>query len=175
MILMLQLQNNLTSRPVFALRTGGVVATAIEPIINPTNLKIEGFHCQDSVNRKKHLILVAQDIREVIPEGYVVNDHDVLTEASELVRLKEVINLNFKLIGKHVVTQSGKRLGKVSDFATETSSMFIQKLYVSQSIFKNFSGGNLGINRNQIIEITDRKIVIQDLEAKVPVGAKAWA
>lgn len=172
---MLQLQTSLLNRPVFSLRTGAVVATALEPIINPNNLKVEGFYCLDSVDRKKRLILVTQDIREVIPEGFVVNDHDVLVEPGELVRLKQLIDIHFQLVGKKVVTQSGQHIGKVSDYATETSSMFIKKFYVSQSILKSFSGGNLGIDRTQIIEISDKKITIQDLNQKVPAGAKAWA
>lgn len=143
------------------------------PIINPNNLKIEGFYCQDS--RRKQLILVAQDVRDVLPQGIVVNDLDVLTDPSELVRLESVLNLNFEILGKPVVTTEKQKLGKVNDYATETESLFIKKLYVAQSLFKNFTGGNLGIDRTQIVEITDKKIVIQDLEAKVPVGARAVA
>ena len=53
--------------------------------------------------------------------------------------------------------------------------MYLQKIYVGQSLLKNFTGGNLGIDRTQIVEITDRKIVVQELTPRVPAGAKAWA
>lgn len=145
-----------------SLRTGGQVATTVSAIINPNNLKVEGFYCQDSLEKKKQLILVYQDIRDVINQGIVVNDHDVLVEPDELVRLKEVLDLNFQLIGKPVVTVSKSKLGKVSDYATEVSTMYVQKIYVSQSILKSLAGGSLSIDRNQIIEITNRKIVVQD-------------
>lgn len=161
-------------RPVLSLRTGGMVATAVAPIINPNNLKIEGFYCQDSKDHQQ-LILVEQDIRDVIPQGIVVNDHDVLVEPDELVRLKKVIDLNFELLGKQVVTVNKEKIGKVSDYATDISSMFIQKLYVSQSLLKSFSGGNLGIDRTQIVEITSRKVVINDLHGRVPARANAMA
>lgn len=146
-----------------SLRTGAKVATTVSAIINPNNLKIEGFYCLDSRDRKKRLILVEQDIRDVIGKGIVVNDHEVLSEPHELVRLKDVINLNFAMIGKQVVTIDKHKVGKVSDYAVETSSMYIQKLYVSQSIIKSFTGGSLSIDRSQIVEITNRKIVIQSL------------
>jgi sporulation protein YlmC with PRC-barrel domain len=171
---MLQLSGSLINKPVLSLRTGTPVAMTLGPIINPNNLKIEGFYCEDTID-KRQLVLVHQDIRDVIPQGLVVNDHDVLTDPSELVRLKETINLNFELLGKQVVTSSGAKVGKVSDYAAETSSMFIQKLYVSQSVFKSFSGGNLGIDRTQIIEITNRKVVINDLHQRVPARAGAMA
>ncbi len=156
-----------------SLRTGVEVTTALAPIINPNNLKIEGFFCK--TGRRKQLILVTQDIRDILPQGIVVNDEDVLTDAEELVRLQEVIGINFELIGKQAETTSGKKLGKVSDYATETGSMFIKKLYVTQPIYKNFSGGNLGIDRTQIVEITDKKIVVNDLDAKMPATAHAVA
>jgi uncharacterized protein YrrD len=170
---MLQLSGMIISRPVLSLRTGTQVATALAPIINPHNLKIEGFYCK-SVGRKQ-TILVVQDVRDVLPQGIVVNDEDVLTEAHDLVRLKNVLSLGFELIGKPVETASKQRLGKVNDYATETDSMIIKKLYVSQPIYKNFTGGNLGIDRTQIVEINDKKIVVNDLNAKVPAHAAAAA
>lgn len=168
---MLQLSNALLDKTILSLRTGGPIASVIGPVINPDNLKVEGFYCQDKFDKKSQLILLSQDIRENLPQGIVVNDHDVLADPEDLVRLKKVLDLNYQLVGKHVETVSKQKIGKVSDFAVETSSMYIQKVYVSQSIFKSFSGGSLSIDRNQIVETTPRKIVINDLEA----GARATA
>lgn len=159
--IMLQLSGALLNRPVLSLRTGAVIATTTNAIINPNNLKIEGFYCQDAAS-KEQLVLLYQDIRDVVPQGLVVNDHDVLTRSTELVRLQDVLNINFQLSGKSVVTASGEKIGKVNDYATETTTMFVQKLYVGQSLLKNLSGGTLSVERTQIIEITSRKIVIQD-------------
>ncbi len=167
---MLQLSGMIINHPLLSLRTGTQVGIVQAPLVNPNNLKIEGFYCHDDESRRQ-LILVAQDIRDVLPQGIVVNDQDVLTEPEELVRLKDIMAENFELIGKHVETTDKTKLGKVSDYAVETSSMYIQKIYVSQSIFKNFSGSNLGIDRTQIVEITDKKIVVQDLRQKVHAHA----
>ncbi len=155
-----------------SLRTGQPVATVTDPIINPNNLKIEGFYCTDRFD-KSQLVLVYQDIRDVLPQGFVVDDHDVLVPPNELVRLKEVMSINFTLIGKPVVTTSKEKIGKVGDFATEVETMYIQKLYVSQGLIRNFTGGSLSIDRNQINEITDRKIIINDLLKAIPAGAIA--
>lgn len=170
---MLQLSGTIINQPVLSLRTGSPVATATAPIINPNNLKIEGFFCQ--LPQRKQLILVSQDIRDVLPQGIVVNDVDVLADAHELVRLQPIINLNFSLLNKQVVTVSKHKVGKVTDFSTDTSSMFIQKLYVSQPLWRNPSGGNLGVDRTQIVEINGKEIVINDLEGKVLAGARAVA
>lgn len=156
-----------------SLRTGTQIGTALTPIINPNNLKIEGFWCK--VDRRKQLILVSQDVRDSLPQGLVVNDAEALTDPGELVRLAPILQINFVLLGKPVVTTSGSKLGKVNDYATDIDSMFIKKLYVAQPLYKNINGGNLGIDRTQIVEITDKKIVVNDADAKVPAHAGAVA
>lgn len=157
-----------------SLRTGAAVAQTISAIINPNNLKIEGFYCQDRFS-KDTPILLTQEIRDFVAQGIVVNDHDALSDPEELVRLKDVLDLNFELLGKPVVTISKQRLGKVNDFAADSETLYIQKLYVSQSILKGLSSGQLSIDRNQIVEITDRKIVVQEIlkprKNAVPVTA----
>ncbi len=171
---MLQLSQSLINRPVLSLRTGTAVATTLSPIINPNNLKIEGLYCQDRFS-KARLVLLYQDIRDMLPNGIVVNDHEALTEPKELVRLKDIMEIAFELIGKPVVTVSKDRVGKVTDYATEIETMYIQKLYASQPILKNLTGGSLSIDRSQIVEITSHRIIIGDLQKTVPVGAAATA
>ena len=171
---MLQLSKSLVNKSVMSLRTETVIATVLGPIINPNNLKIEGFYCQDRFDNST-LILLYQDIREVLPQGYVVNDHAVLSDPNDLVRLKKVIDLGFNPIGKQVVTVSKQRVGKVSDYATETETMYIQKIYVAQSILKSFTGGSLSIDRTQVNEITPQKIIINELLKGNPATATAIA
>ena len=149
-----------------SLRSGSQIAKASELIINPNNLKIEGWYCQDRLARGT-LILQGQDIRDIIAQGIVVNDRDALTHPDDLIRLQEIIKHKFQLIGKPVVTSSGRKLGKVTDFATDTQSLYIQKIYVARPLLKSLSGGSLGVDRTQIVEITNRKIIVNDLTAPV--------
>jgi sporulation protein YlmC with PRC-barrel domain len=171
---MLQLSGSLLNKQVMSLRTGTPIATVTGVIFNPNNLKVEGFYVEDKFD-KSQLILLYQDIREIIAQGLVVNDHDVLAEADELVRLKNVLSLNFELIGKQVETIAKEKVGKVTDYAVETETMYVQKIYVAQSILKSFTGGSLSIDRTQINEITPRRIIINDLIDKAPVPAAATA
>ncbi len=174
---MLQLSESLKNKNVLSLRTGGIIAQTLEPIINPNNLKIEGFFCQDRFS-KEPLVLLTQDIRDQNIQGYIVNDHDVLSDPKDLVRLQEILKLNFTLQDKPVVTSAKKRLGKVNDYALDNETMYVQKLYVGQNLLKSFSGGQLSIDRSQIVEITLKKIVVNDplqgkrsgVGAPVPAG-----
>lgn len=171
---MLQLSASLLDKSVLSLRTSTPIATITAAIFNPNNLKIEGFYCIDRFD-KRELILLCQDIRDTLKQGYVVNDHDVLVEPSELIRLKEVLELNFELIGKHVETISKIKVGKVSDYAVETETMYVQKIYASQSILKSFTGGSLSIDRTQINEITPKRIIINELVKNSRLAAPATA
>ena len=158
---MLQLSESLKNKTIMSLRTGAPIAQTLEPIINPNNLKIEGFFCQDRFS-KEPLVLLTQDIRDQNIQGYIVNDHDVLSDPKDLVRLQEILKLNFNLLDKPVVTSAKKRLGKVNDYALDNETMYVQKLYIGQNLLKSFSGGQLSIDRSQIVEITLKKIVVHD-------------
>lgn len=144
-----------------SIRTSGPVATATRPIINPNNLKVEGWYCQ-LLGGGAQKILQVQEVRDIIQKGIVVDDLDSLAEASELVRLQGVLQINFELLGKTVVGVSKQRLGKVSDYAVDMSTLYVQKIYVSQNLLKSFAGGELVVDRTQIVEITSKQIVVQD-------------
>ena len=145
---------------------------AEKPIINPNNLKIEGWYCTDHFN-KSTLILLTKDIRDIVPQGLAIDDYDRLSEPEDLVRLQEILKINFELIGKHTITDQKRKLGKVSDYAADTNSFTVQKLYINQPMYKNLTGGQLSIDRSQIVEITDKHIMVRDVDVKVgsPVTA----
>ena len=172
---MLQLSGTMLNRPVLSLRTGSPIAEIIAPIINPDNLKIEGFYC-NNFDEKNQSVLLYQDIREVLQQGVVVNDFDALSDPSDLIRLQKILALDFELIGKPIETLSHDKIGKVSDYAFETSTMYIQKLYASpHSLLKSLTTGSLSIDRNQIQEITPKRVIINDLLQGTPARATAAA
>ena len=172
---MLYMSKSLFNRPVVSLRVGGQIAIASEPIINPHNLQILGWWCT-ARNGRGRLVLLADDVREVVPEGLAVNDEDGLSTPEDLVRHREVIDIKFQLLEKAVRTKKQK-LGKVADFSYN-EGMFVQKLYVARPVTKIFSSQDtLLIDRTQILEVTDSYILVNDAdvsvaeEAAVPAGA----
>lgn len=169
---MLQLSGSFIGKSIMSLRTGGPVGTVAQAIINPDNLKIEGFYCIDRFS-KGRLILLSQEIRDIIPDGLVVNDHESMSDPEDLIRFKKVTELNFELIGKKVITTNKQTLGKINDYAVDNSSMYIQKMYVTQPLIKNIKGGQLGVDRSQIVEITDKKVIVQEPTIRVNEASPA--
>lgn len=171
---MLQLSRAYYSQPVMSLRSGGQIAVATEPLINPNNLKIEGFFCQDKFENKE-LILLSQDIRDTLPQGFAVDDHAVLVEAEDLVRHKKILDIRYDILGKPVIVGKRKRLGKVVDFAVETETLYIQKLYVGQHILKSLTTGQLSVTRDRIIEITPKHILVKDPKEPLKKSSRSLA
>jgi sporulation protein YlmC with PRC-barrel domain len=167
---MLKLSQSFIGTDILSLRTGGVIAKTTKPIINPNNLQIEGWYVVDRFSGAT-LVLLSGELRDILSQGLVVNDHEVLSDVEDLIRLQDILKLNFELLGKPVTTEKGKRIGKVSDYAVETGSLIIKKLYVARSIIKNFAGGTLSVDRTQIIEITNRRVVIEDPTEEARVRA----
>lgn len=162
---MLKLFESFQHTHVLSLRIGGPIAKVLKPIINPNNLYIEGWAVEDN-RSSEEFILLSQDVRDVLSRGLVVNDHEVLSKADDLVRLQPILDLHFDLIKLRVCSQSGHKYGRVCDFAFETQSFYIQKIYVAQPLVRNFAGGTLSIDRSQIIEITSKQIIIEDPTVK---------
>lgn len=64
-----------------------------------------------------------------------------------------------KLIGLPVFTQSGNRLGKVSDVNIETDTHTVREYLIRASIFNSRV---FLIKPIQVLEITDRKMLVED-------------
>lgn len=169
---MLKLSKSLLNQPVISLRSGGQIAVAVTPVINPHNLKILGWWCRGAGGQ--NLVLLTEDVRETAPNGMAVNDEADLSPPEDLVRHNEILSINFELMDKLVKTKRHK-LGKVSDYSYN-EGMFVQKLYVARPLHKVFSSEDtLVIDREQIIEVTDHYILVRDTEVKASAEELAGA
>lgn len=153
-----------------SLQNGGKLGLAQQPIIDPRKLQIIAYYASGPRIHNTSVLHTA-DIREFGPLGFIVNGADSIMELDDnLVRLKQVIDIRFSLLGKMVIDEKKHRLGKVVEFAIETEGFFIQKIHVGQSVFKNLTSSNLIIHRSQIVELTDHHIVVKSGAVKDSVG-----
>lgn len=146
----------------FSVRSAGRIGSVEQPIINPHNLHIDGFYV-NAMNGQNCGIILDMDIREFILKGIIINNHEDISSVEDLVRLKSIIELDFKLLDK-AVYQNNSRIGKVSDFVVDGNSLFVQKLYVSPSLLKSFGSNEFIFDRQSILEVTDTKIVVKGPE-----------
>ena len=170
---MLALSNRLDDVPVMSLQTGSELARVSGYIIDPRNLTIPALYVEGPQVSDHPSVLHITDIREVSDMGFIVDDSDVLMGMADLVRLQEIIDLDFKPIGMDVYEERGTKLGEVSDFAFDPNSFTIQQLYAHQSFLKNITTASNVINRSQIVGITKDKIIVKSTSIADSVKEKA--
>lgn len=143
------------NRPIMSLHTGSQIGVAKDVIINPHTLSVLGWWCEPGKR-----VLLTSEIRENGSHGVVIDDENNMADRTELHRHQEVLNLKFFLIGKDVKS-SDKKIGRITDFAVD-EAFIVQKLYVDKSLIKGLTSDTLLVSRSQIIEVTDKYIVIAD-------------
>lgn len=172
---MLLVGSNMTDLPVLSLHVGDEVAHTVRAIIDPDDLRIIAYTVDGPVVRNDPDvgdILDLSDVREVSDAGFVINSTDVLTTRNEVVKLDEVMSLEFDLVGMKVVDQKGKKMGKIVDYTVDSGSFMIYQLIVQRPLMSSFIDPQLTINRSQIVEIDDFKIVIKHSTSQVKVEPK---
>ena len=164
---MLVLGSRLNDTPVMSLQTGTRLATTGTPLINPANLKIIAFELEGPLLTEKPSLLRVADIREMGAVGMIIDSTDEILSLDDVIKIKELHELGFTLIGMPVIDQLGKKLGKVDNYTVETGSFVIEQLNVKHGILRGITDTGLLINRSQITEINDRAIIVKTTAKKV--------
>lgn len=157
---MLIWREKLESTPVMSLQTGGQLAIATEPILDPKNLSIVAFYCEGPLIDYQPAVLHVGDIREFGELGLIVNDSDDIMPLDDLVRLQDTIDYHFDLIGKKVTDTTKHRLGKVNNYVIETGSFKMMKFSVKRPLLHSLQQSELIIDRRQIRKVTDHEIIV---------------
>lgn len=157
---MLVWREKIIPTPVMSLQTGGQLAIASQPIIDPGKLKIVAFYCEGPLIEHSPAVLHASDIREFGELGVIVNDSEVIMPLTDLVRLQDVIAQNFELIGKRVIDIHKRKLGKATNYVLDTDTFRIMRFSVKRPLLQSLQQDELIINRKQIRKVTSTEIVV---------------
>jgi sporulation protein YlmC with PRC-barrel domain len=172
---MLVVGSNLIDKPVLSLHIGGEVARLSRAIVDPDNLKIIGYEVNGPLIRGEvGNVLLIEDVRELAPSGLIVDSIDDFVHRSDVIKIDQIMSLNFNLVGLKVETKSGQKIGKISDYTLDTGSFMVYQLVVKRPAMKALIDPELTINRSQIVEINDHKVIIKNdkEEVKVPAAKK---
>lgn len=164
---MLLLGSRLNNTPVMSLQTGSEVARAKRAIIDPANLKVTAYVVNSPLLGSTDRLLRTADTRELSDIGLIVDSIDELVQPDDVIKLKDLIEKNFRLLGIKVLNEKRRTIGKVYDYNIDVDSFTVIQLIVKRPLVQRINESDLVVHRSQIIEITDDSIVIQS-EAKVP-------
>jgi len=163
---MLVLGSRLNETPVMSLQTGTRLAQTGTPLINPANLKIIAFELEGPLLTEHPSFLRTADIREMGAIGMIIDSSDELIGLDDVIKIKELYNLGFSLIGMNVIDEHKRKLGKVDGYTVETNSFVIQQLNVKRGLLKGLTDTGLLIHRSQITEINDTTIIVKTTASK---------
>lgn len=153
----------LINYPVLSLRSGQKIANISEIIINPYNLKVIAFRLSGrELDNPKDSYLLPEDIREFSSMGIIVNDSEDIVASQDIIRLSEILQLNFNLLNLNVIDNNHKKVGKVINFTLEIGQMIVYQLIVKRPVFKDFFDPELTIHRSQILEVSHKQIIIKN-------------
>lgn len=165
---MILLGSNLKGAPVMSLQTGSQIARTYAPLIDPGDLSVKAYRVKGPLLSEQgtHMLRIA-DSRELSDMGFIVDSIDEIVELDDILKLKELDDLHFELVGMPITDEKQHKLGRVIDFTLDTTTFTIQQLTVRRPLLKSFNDTELVIHRSQIIEINNKSIVVHS-EAKVP-------
>ena len=171
---MLMVGSRFIGMPVLSLHIGGQTASVKRAIVDPEDLRIIAFELEGPILKDPEIgsYLMAEDIRETSNQGLVVDSADRFVNPEDVIRLNNVLELNFDLEGLRVVTKEGKsvkKLGKVVDYTVDSSTLSVFQIIAQRPFMESFVDPQLTINRSQITEIDDYKITIKHDKQKIKV------
>ncbi len=158
---MLITESQFLDTPVMGLQTGTELARTAQPVIDPHTLKILAYELTGPLLDTHPSFLRVEDIREVGEIGMIVDSSDEFVGLDDIIKLKEVYDLHFSLIGLTVVDDKKHKLGKVNGYTIEMGSYVVQQLNVKRPIIKSLGDTELLVHRSQIIEITDTTVTVK--------------
>ena len=125
-------------------------------IISPDEGRILGFTVKIGAILPKIKVVSFYDVIDIDANGVVIRASENLINIKDVVRIAELVEKRFSLIGLPVETKTKKSLGRVSDALVESQSGDILRLYVS-SMFNR-----LVFEKSQIEKITLAKVIVKE-------------
>ena len=161
---MLVMSSRFVGAPVLSVQAGGPIGKIAGIVVDPNDLKIIAFRLDGPMIDKQQNFLDVRSVREYSSYGFVIDDIDELVGPSDVIKISEILKLNFNLINLKVETKKGSKLGKVQDFTVTSEDFIIQQIIVKRPMIKSLNDPELTISRNEIVEITDYKVIVKDEE-----------
>lgn len=149
-----------------SLQTGKELAHASKAIVNPHNLSVIAYLIEGPHLDYTPSYLRIADIRELGSLGMIVDSSDEFITPDDIIIDKPIYDLDYNLIGKHVVDDHGAKVGKVSEYNLDVDSFVIEQLTVKKPLFKSFNDDEILVHRSQIVEVNDSAIIIKSGKIK---------
>ncbi len=162
---MQRLASEFIGRAVYSVHSADQIGIIKSLLVRESDLKVE-LIVVVTLSSTQGSYLLPSDIRFENSKKIIINSHHDLSEAEDLLRYKQSIQKPFLLLGCKVVTQTGKKLGKVRDYSLDTQHFFINKIHVS-NLWGTLISDKLIIARSDIVDVDRAKVTVRDGVVKI--------
>lgn len=159
--------SRLLGAPVMGLQTGTELARIEHAIIDPRTLEVVAYELTGPLLDAHPSLLRIADVREFSDIGAIVDSSDEFVSPKDIIKLGDIYDLHFNVIGMPVIDEKKHKLGKVIGYTIETSGFLIQQLSVKRPLLQSISDSELLIHRTQITEINNEAIIVRS-KAEIP-------
>lgn len=153
------LQQQLVGLPVISLQTSTSLAVTNRLVIDPARLAIAGLLCQAG---RQTLLLLPQDIRQLSPQGVLVDSDESLADPPDVIRVAPLVENAFELAGIRVITDVGRAVGRVETYTINPEDFLVQKLHVRRPVWQSLMGASAVVDRQQVVDVTPKQVVVKD-------------
>lgn len=158
--------SKLLNYPILSLHTASKIAEVKALIIDPNFLKVVAFEI-NVASSKQRLFLETASVREFSKMGMIVDSDEEFVEQGDVIKLKEMIELDFTLENMKVLSKKKTMLGRVEDFMVTTDDFRVMQLIIKRPIYKSLIDPELVIGRSEIYEINDTEIIVKSEESTI--------
>lgn len=171
---MLIYDSKLKGNQILSLHLGAPIGRVTQAIVDPNVLEIIAFRIEGpTINASTGDILPVKSVREYSQMGMIIDSVDDLVNETEIVRIQEILKLNFALVGLRVITRKKSKLGKVTDFTVDPEAWQVQQLIVQRPMIKSLIDPQLTIARSEVVNVDDYTVTVKDEERKIKETAQA--
>lgn len=158
---MLISNSRLLKTPVMSLQTGAKLAATSQILVDPRDLTIVAYQLEGPALDENPSFLRPTDVRELSNLGLIVDSSDEFVGLNDVIRITQVYDYGFDLIGLDVIDDNKKKLGKVQSYNLDSSSFSIQQLVVKRPLLKSLGEPELLINRTQVVEVRESYVQVR--------------
>lgn len=159
----------LEGTPVMSLQTGAELARTSKVLVDPRDLTVAAY-LLDGHNLDEHpSFLRPVDVRELSNLGFIVDSSDEFVGLDDVIKIRQVYDYGFNLLGLDVVDDKQKKLGKIHSYNVDSGSFAVQQLNVKRPLLKSFGETELLIHRSQVVEVRDDHVTVRSTTVDEPI------
>ena len=124
-----KLYSEIVNMPILVEDVRRPVGKVRDIVVDPENGNLVAF----AVNSARTRIIVPRDV-EKLGHYLLIRDRDDVCSSDEILRVKEILNSNIRILKSRVETADGEYLGRVYDYSIDITLGKLKKIFVAKNL-----------------------------------------